>query len=160
MGKKKQTVASWTAATIATRDSAQAGFFEFPRQGLALAKPAIVRKKPTAKAVVAASFQASMGQAEAIVTTRSILEKLGCEAGDQIEYKTASFFNVVSAAKVTLLLAVLGCVVVIGTVVIGVAALYPSSDVAVLVGSIVGGLTILVAAVIAGISLRTAYKEP
>jgi hypothetical protein len=160
MPKKQQTVVNWTDATITTRDDAKDNFFEFPRQHLALTQPAIVRKKPNGKTVVAASFRASKGQATSIITSQSILSKLRCEPNDEIEYKTASFFNVLWATKVTLLLALLGCAVVIGPVVISVAALYPGSHVAVCVAWIVAGLTVLVATVIAGISLRKAYKEP
>jgi hypothetical protein len=157
--KNQQTVDSWTDATITTSASAK-DKFEFPRHGLPLAQPAIVRKKPNGKAVVAASFRAQTGQATAIIASQSILGKLRCQPNDQIEYKTASFLNVLWATKVTLLLALLGCGVVIGPVFISVAALYPQSHVAIRTAWIVAVLTTLVAAVIAVISLRNAYKEP
>jgi|SRR5277367_2203530 len=158
--RKQQTVDSWTDATIGTYDTAKDKFFEFPRQGLVLAQPAIVRKKPNGKTVVAASFRPAASRGTAIIASHSVLRKLNCRAGDAIEYKTASFLNVVWATKVAVLIALLGCGVVIGSVVIAIAALFPGEQFFIHVGEIVGGLTIIVAVGIAVISIVKAYKDP
>lgn len=156
---KRPVVKTWTDATIASLPTAK-DTFEFPTTCAVFPRPAIVRKKSGGKAVVANSFRASTGVATAIITSQNILEKLDCQDKDGVEYKTASFWQVIWARKVALLAAIFSCIVVGGSVVIGVAAFYPGTDVAETVTWVAGAITILVAVLTAGISLIGAYKDP
>lgn len=149
-------VQEWQTAEI-SNGLGETDKFKFPRQGLALARPVIVRNKSEPKKkVVAPSYAETEGVATAINTSTSILERLEITGGSGVvEYRTASRWDVAWAKKFSVVTCVLGlCLIAIA-----VAAYYPDKPIPELVMWIAAAIGGFITVGLCVKSLRSAYKE-
>jgi hypothetical protein len=78
--------------------------------------------------VVANSFRDSRGDADSIIVSQDILDKLGCNSGEAVKYKKATIYNVLWAKKWTIVLAALGVLGAVAQGVVSLASLFPASS--------------------------------
>ncbi len=149
-------VQEWQTAEI-SNGLGETDKFKFPRQGLALARPVIVRNKSAPKKkVVAPSYAETEGVATAINTSTSILERLEINGGSgAVEYRTASPLDVAWAKKFSVVTCVLGlCLIAIA-----VAAYYPDKPIPEAVTWIGAAIAVVITVWVCGRSLRSPYND-
>lgn len=158
---------SWHDATVVTGPTTAPNCYKFPK-GLAFVNPAMVRKKavPTkskGKSVVAHSVKDPYGGvgAKGIIIGSEMFTKLDCENNAEVEYKKATFWNVLWAKKLTAILAALGLLIAAAQAVSTLTSLIPTKHRAaeVTIAWLLAAVMIIGASVVAGITVKMASSD-
>jgi hypothetical protein len=124
---------NWNEAKVTTASHMEPKGLKFPKEGLDVVNPVIVRKKqlpnkPKEPTIVAPGSRDPAGTAEGIIVSSSMLDKLDCKPGEQVEYKKANVWDVLWAKKPVVFFAILGFVLAAAQAIAGLASLIPTSD--------------------------------
>ena len=155
---------SWHDATVVTGSNTSPNCYKFSK-GLNFVNPAMVRRKALpgkkeGKSVVAHGVEDPYGRAGAkgIIIDSEMFNKLDCANKAEVEYKKATFWNVLWAKKLTAILAALGLLIAAAQAVSTLTSLIPAKHHAaeITIAWLLAAVMVIGASLVAGITVKMA----